>query len=133
MYDELLKQFDLTDEDLDTPGHSGERDQLIAWINDLQQNQLTVEKVLEYIVKMRDSIEKDLAKERNTQYDFLSMLCFFIPIVGIIRKWYQDQRKLELEARLQNYLLLEAFLSSPEKAKQAIRDRLKNVRAKVTY
>lgn len=38
------------------------------------------------------------------------------------------RKELILKARLQNYLLLEAFLTAPEKAEKAIRDSLKNIR-----
>lgn len=33
-----------------------------------------------------------------------------------------------LKARLKNYLVLEAFLTSPEKAEKALRDSLKNLK-----
>ena len=33
-----------------------------------------------------------------------------------------------LKARLKNYILLEAFLTAPDKAEKALRDKLKNIK-----
>lgn len=60
-------------------------------------SQLTPEKLKDYILSMRDAVENELVREiLNTTQDIF------------------------LKARLRNYMLLESFLLSPEKAKQAL-------------
>lgn len=90
MLDELLRKFNLKFDDLS----AGERETLFTWVNALQQGQITIEKIKEYLVAMRTSVEQELTTvEHNNKQDIF------------------------LKARLRNYLLLEAFLASPEKAK----------------
>jgi hypothetical protein len=43
-------------------------------------------------------------------------------------RWFHIFKTLELKARLKNYILLEAFLTTPEKAEKALRDSLKNIK-----
>lgn len=101
--DEILQRLNLKFEDLT----SAERDQLNLWMEDLSKNQLSVPKLKSHIASMRDGVELEL-----TKVDFGSKQDTF------------------LKARLRNYMLLEAFLTSPDKARAAIEQRLKGIRAK---
>ena len=104
MLDQLLEKVGLKYEDLDTPGHSGEKEQLNLWLEALSNNQITVEKIKSYIVEMKSAVEMELTKSSlNPKEDMF------------------------LKARLKNYLLLEAFLFTPERAKEQLERNLKNI------
>jgi hypothetical protein len=98
--DEILQRYGLKYEDLT----SAERDQLHVWMEDLQKNELTLQKVKTYVAAMRDSVEIELTKTGH-----------------------ESKQDLLLKARLRNYMLLEAFLTAPEKAKQAIERSLSGI------
>ena len=93
MIDEILKRYNLKYEDLD----KSERETLHSWMEAIDKNKLTLEGVKSYISSMRDSVEVELTK------------------IG-----HNSKEDIFLKARLRNYMLLEAFLSTPEKAKQAL-------------
>ena len=93
MLDKLLEQVGLKYEDL----NKLEKDTLDSWVKALQQNKVTPQTVKDYIGVMRESVEKDLTVAK----------------LG-------SKQDLFLKARLRNYMLLEAFLTTPEKAKVAL-------------
>ena len=95
--DEILTRFNLKYEDLNT----AERETLNTMLASLSKNELTIAKIKEYIESMRDAVEDDLTK------------------VG-----HESKQDIFLKARLRNYMLLEAFLTTPEKAKRAIETAL---------
>lgn len=97
MLDELLKRYNLKYEELTNE----ERETLHSWLNAINQGAISIEKVKEYIVAMKGSVENELTK------------------VG-----HNNKQDLLLKARLRNYLLLEAFLSTPEKAKAQLEQSL---------
>jgi len=100
MIEEILKKYNLKYEDLKPV----EKETLNTWLDALKQGQLTIEKVRDYIRTMRDSVEHELTKSS----------------VG-------NKDDLFLKARLRNLMLIEAFLSTPEKAKQAINRALAGI------
>ena len=91
--DDILQKTGLKYEDL----NAGEKETLSSWLEALSKNKLTLEGVKTYLASMRDSVEQELTK------------------VG-----FNSKQDILLKARLRNYMLLEAFLSTPEKAKQAV-------------
>jgi len=91
--DQILDKVGYKYEDL----NSDERDVLNGWIQALGKNEVTVERIREYIVSMKSSIENELTK---TDFD--------------------SKKDILLKARLRNYMLLEAFLVSPKKARKAL-------------
>lgn len=91
--DEILQKVGLKYEDLTT----AERETLQSWTKSLEQKKLTLDSVKEYISGMRVSVERDLTQ------------------VG-----HEHKQDIFLKARLRNYILLEAFLESPEKARKAL-------------
>lgn len=101
--DELLEKFGVKYEDLNTV----ERETVYAWEEALAKNELTLVKVKEFIQTMRDSIENELS----------------VSSLG-------SKQDMFLKARLRNYMLLEALLTSPEKAKRAIEQSLSSMRSK---
>ncbi len=101
MIDEMLKKYNLKYEDL----NQAERETLNMWLESLQKGALTIEKIREYVTNMKASVEQEL-----TKYDLGS------------------KQDLLLKGRLRNYMLLEAFLISPQKAKEAIERSLAGVK-----
>lgn len=96
MYDKILERLNLKFEDLTRE----ERTTLQGWVDVLQKRAISIEDVRNYVASMRESVENELTKSD----------------LG-------SKNDLFLKARLRNYLLLEAYLSTPEKAKQAL-DRM---------
>jgi len=97
MMDEILSKFGLKYGDLE----KDEKETLKTWMEALSKNELNLEKVREYLSSMRSSVEQELTKVgHNTKEDIF------------------------MKARLRNYMLLEAFLSTPERAKKAIEQAL---------
>jgi len=103
--DQILERTGLKYEDLNV----AEKETLNNWMDALQKGQLTVEKVRDYITSMKSAVEQDLCKsDLGTKQDLM------------------------LKARLRNYMLLEGFLSTPQKAKQQIENAISGMVTKVT-
>ena len=99
--DEILKKYGLKYEDLNPI----KRETLNTWINALQQGQLSIEKIKDYIQIMRDSVEQELTK------------------IG-----HESKQDIFLKARLRNYMLLEGFLTTPERAKKMMEKSLSGIK-----
>lgn len=97
MIDQLLEKVGLKYEDL----NASEKETLNVWMETLQKGQLSIEKIREYITSMREAVEQELAKSD----------------LG-------SKQDLFLKARLRNYMLLDAFLSTPERAKQQMENAI---------
>lgn len=98
--DEILQKAGLKFDDLTI----AERDTLFDWSKSLQSKQLTVGSIKSYIQSMRFSVERELTETgHNSKQDIL------------------------LKGRLRNYMLLEAYLESPEKAKVALDQALAGI------
>lgn len=97
MIDGLLEKFGLKYDDLSAV----EKETLNTWMEALQKGQVSVEKVKDYITSMKEAVEQELAKSD----------------LG-------SKQDLFLKARLRNYMLLDAFLTTPEKAKEQIENAL---------
>ena len=91
--DEILHKIGLKYEDLTAV----ERDTLQTWNKSLEQRKLSVESIKEYVSSMRFAVERELTQ------------------VG-----HESKQDIFLKARLRNYILLEGFLESPEKARKAL-------------
>ena len=77
--------------------NASERETLNVWMEALQKGQVSVEKIKEYIDLMKEAVEQELSKSE----------------LG-------SKQDLFLKARLRNYMLLDAFLSTPERAKEQL-------------
>lgn len=95
--DKLLEKVGLKYEDLSVV----EKETLNTWMEALQKGQLSVEKIKGYIGSMREAVEQELAKAD----------------LG-------SKQDLFLKARLRNYMLLDGFLTTPEKAKEQIENAI---------
>ena len=109
MYDEILEKIGLKYEDL----NSSEKETLNQWVQSMQKSSLTLEKVKESIQSMRYAVEQELINEPETRF------FFFI-----------NRKQILLKARLRNYMLIEALLTSPERAKQALEQMLQGLKPK---
>lgn len=98
--DSLLDKFNLKYEDL----KPAEQETLHLMLSDLKKNELTVMSIREYITKMKMGVEEELTK------------------VG-----HETRQDIYLKARLRNYILLEAFLVSPEQAQKEIEKALAGI------
>ena len=79
----------------------------------VQKSQLNPDKLKEYIVSMREAVANELAKEPT----FIRIFIFKV----------ENPNLIKLQARLQNYILLENFLISPQKAQQALEEMIANI------
>jgi hypothetical protein len=99
--DEILKKYGLKYEDL----NATEKETLNTWLVALQQGQLTIDKIKDYLKTMRDGVEQELTK------------------IG-----HENKQDIFLKARLRNYMLLEAFLETPERAQKMIEKSLSGIK-----
>lgn len=102
--DELLQALGLEYEQLNLD----ERNTLNEWLSALQTKQLTVSDIRSYINKMKDEIARKLAEVPDDEK--------------------HKTENILLKARLQNYILLYAFVSSPFEAKQELENYIANVK-----
>ena len=85
-----------------------EKQTYFTMLDAVRESQLSVEKLRDYIIQMRSAVEQELVKTELSK----------------------DQ-DLFLKARLKNYMLLESFLISPEKAKRAYDDMVSSIKERV--
>lgn len=97
MIDEILTKFNLKYSDLSRD----EVEVLHNWLSALQENSLTVDKIRDYLQSMKGYVEDELTR------------------VG-----HESKQDVLLKARLRNYMLLEAFLTSPDKARKQMENAL---------
>jgi len=95
--DEILEKSGLKYEQLTAL----EKETLNTWMDALQKGQVSIEKVREYIGSMKEAVEQEL-----TKFDL------------------DPNQDLFLKARLRNYMLLDAYLSTPERAKEQIENAI---------
>jgi hypothetical protein len=98
---EMLESMGLDYEEL----NQIERETYQEWYDKLATGtSLSLEDVKHYVRAMRSAVEEDLTKwDNNKKQDLL------------------------LKARLKNYMLLEGFLTSPERAKRSLELHIKNM------
>ena len=85
-----------------------EKASYFSMLREVQKVQMTPERLRVYIVAMRDAVERELINEP----EFIRVFIFK----------FENRKQILLKARLQNYLLLESFLISPERAKQQLEE-----------
>lgn len=101
--DELLQSLGYSYKYADlTPEEKRTVDQ---WLQDLQVRRIEVEDIKGYIYNMKCAVEDELCKP------------------GV-----EKEAETMLKARLRNYMLLEAFLTAPDRAKKVYESQLKNMK-----
>lgn len=106
MLDEILNRLGFKYEDLSAE----EVKVLDGWLQVLNKNELSVGAVTAFLRQMREVIEQKLIDEP----EFIYIFFFKFP----------NRNQIMLKARLKNCMLLEAFLTSPEKAKQSVENAI---------
>ena len=114
MLDEILNSKGASWDDL-TPD---EKKSVSEMVKAIQGNALTLEKVRDAVLAMKSAVEQELVKTDEFVY-FL---------------WFKrvNRQHIYLKARLQNYLLLEAFLISPKRAKEELENAIGNLTRKLS-
>lgn len=98
---DILEKFNLKYEDL----NELERDTYSSRLSNLQKSEISIDKLKDYIRSMRDSVEQELTKvSHNSKQDIF------------------------LKARLRNYMLLEAFLDTPNKLRNQLEQMVSSVK-----
>lgn len=82
-------------------------------LEDVNKSAMTPERLRDYVTAMREAVEKDLVNEPA----FIRIFLFK----------FENPKLLKLQARLQNYMLLEGFLMSPQRAKDQLEDAVSNI------
>lgn len=91
--DEILQRVGLKYDDLS----SSERETLNSWLSAIDNQQLTLDGVRIFIHSLRENIENELVN------------------VG-----HNSKEDIFMKARLRNIMLIESFLTSPQKARQSL-------------
>ena len=74
----------------------------------VEKAKMTPNKMRGHIIAMRDAVERELVNEPEFNRIFIFKV--------------ENRRQIFLKARLLNYLLLESFLISPQKAKERLEE-----------
>lgn len=90
-----------------------EKETYFQMLDVVQKSQLTPEKLREYITEMRQAVTSELINEPEFNYIFIFKVI--------------NRKQILLKARLQNYILLENFLLSPKKAKEALDEMVNQI------
>lgn len=94
--------------------NAAEKQTYFAMLDAVQQAQMTPEKLKAYIVSMREAVTKELVNEPEFHYILLFKVA--------------NRKQILLKARLLNYILLEAFLDSPQRAKEQFESMLAGIK-----
>lgn len=90
-----------------------EKQTYLTMLNAVKEAEMTPQKLKDYIAGMRDAVERELVVEPT----FIRIFIFKVA----------NPKLIKLQARLQNYMLLEAFLMSPERAKAQLEAMVTNL------
>lgn len=90
-----------------------EQETYFKMLEEVQKAQMSPEKLKTYVSTMREAVSNELANEPS----FIRIFIFKV----------ENPKLIKLQARLQNYILLESFLLSPEKAKEALESMISGV------
>lgn len=107
MLDQLLEQKGIKYESL----NDDEKSIYYNWLDMLQKSQITVDKIKEYVIDMKNAVTRELVDEPEE-------------IIVFWKLRVPNRKHLFLKARLKNYILFENMLNSPEKARKMIESQL---------
>lgn len=113
MLDDLLKKLGVESYD-DLKDH--EKDTYDTWLQQMSADQ-SVEDIRNHIDQMKNAVIAELADEP----EFIHSKIF-----PFLKR--PNPRNVYLKARLKNYLMLGAFLSTPEQARKAFEDHLQQMK-----
>lgn len=101
---------------------SAERESLNNMLEAAETHKLTPQTMKSYVRRIRFALDNELhdLQKNDIPHSWVSLLSLFFPIYGVVKKWYEDRRKLYVEARIRNLILIESFLVSPDRAKEQL-------------
>ncbi len=110
MFKEILNKYGLKYEDL----NAAEKQTLEEMSKTYQVKDLTVVDIREAIDAMIESLTKELVSYETP--------------AGLIAFLFRKKRRIHVEARLHNYLMLRELLAGPERARKAVERMLQNIK-----
>jgi len=111
--------------------HAVERERILSLLKSSEDNELTIDKVKTHIYTLKLSVEQELTDIKDTPQNWLSILVLLIPLYGVIKKWYQDQRIMYLQARLRNYILIYNIFANKAAARNQLESELRTLSVKL--
>ena len=90
-----------------------EKETLKQWEQALVKNELTLQNVKDFLPKLIESVERELT-------DLKEATSFWTFLFG----WKKD---FYLKARLRNYLMIQDFLSGPDRARKYVEQSIQNI------
>ena len=112
MAKDILERTGLKFEDL----QPNEKETYFQMMESLKEASITPSRLLDYIQGMKYEVEEALIKEPEYKRIFIFK--------------FLNREQVYLKARLRNYMLLEAFLLSPEKARKQIEAQIQGAFSK---
>ena len=97
-------------------------------VDAVRNSTLTVEKLQSAIGAIKDQVDMELSQVKDTPQTWLSVLSFLIPIVGLIRKWYQDQKFMQLQARAKNLNLILGIFANSARTRKELERQIDNLK-----
>ncbi len=98
-----------------------------ALVDAARNNVLTTDRIRGSIILMKAEVEAELSNIEGTPQSWLSLLGLFLPIIGIIRKWYLDQHAMYLQARLKNLNLISLIFTNSERVQLELDKQINNL------
>jgi len=95
---------------------AAESEVLDKWAKMLAIKQLTLSDIENHVNAMIESLERELTGHENPPVTFANLV-------------FRGRRERHLKARLQNYIMLRDFVTSPERARQYIEKQLSSFTA----
>lgn len=111
--DEIEEKLGLKIDSLNTV----EKETYFSMLTAVQKSAMSPEKMRDYIISMRIAVEQEIVKEPAFKRIFIFKV--------------ENLKLVKLQARLQNYLLLESFLVSPERAKRQLEEMVEGLAKKI--
>lgn len=108
--EQIEEKFNIKIDDL----NNLEKETYFKMLEEVQKSQLSIEKLKDYIAGMRDAVSRELVNEPEFNRIFIFKV--------------ENRRQIYLKARLQNYILLESFLLSPQRAKELLETMVGNIK-----
>ena len=112
MFQEILKKFGLNYEQL----NSAEKDTLEQMVENYTASELKVSDIRSAVDAMIESLTKELVSYGTPK--------------TLMELFFRKKRRIHVEARLSNMLLIKDLLASPERARQALEKAIKNLKGK---
>lgn len=92
-----------------------EKDTYNQWLTQMSQD-VTIDDIRNHIEQMKNAVISELVDEPEFNYFFF----------GVFKR--VNPKNIQLKARLKNYVLLAAFLGTPEQAREALEKHLQQLK-----